>query len=119
MQRQKRENDNGDEFNKTVYGKLKNDPDGKLGYVKGLYEETGQLRFDLEFFNEMVEMYTTAGLNRFELEDMNTLAKYIQDGLASLKKVILEMVVMENKAEIDNEDLAAVQDKALRLESLN
>ena len=52
MPTRKHENVNRDIFNNAAYGKLKGDPDGKLKYIKSLYEETGQVKFDLEYLKK-------------------------------------------------------------------
>ena len=64
-------------------------------------------------------MYIRAGLDKFELEEVSSLAKYIKDELSNLRKAITETIAMENKMVIDAKDNAAVQDKTLSLDSLN
>ena len=52
MPTRKRENVNGDVFTNAIVGKLKGDPDTKLAYVKALYEDPGQIKFDRKHFEK-------------------------------------------------------------------
>ena len=113
------ENVNSDSFNNAVYGKLKGDPDGKLKYIKSLYKETGEVKFDLEYFEKMTNMDIRSGLDKAKLEEISLVARYITDELGNLRKALTEAIASESKRIIDPGDTDAEQDKNLRLTGLN
>ena len=119
MQRRKRDNIIGDQFNKSLYEKMRNDTDAKLNYIKCLFKETGQLRFDLKFFTQTTDIYIRTGPNSSQVEEVSVLSKYIQDELTNLRKVSIESISMENNVVVDEGNAGAVQDKALRLKGLH
>ena len=100
----KHENVNGDIFNNAVYGKLKGDPDRKLKYIKSLYEETGQVKFDLEYFEKMTNMYIRSGLDKAELEEITSVIRYTTDELGNLRKALTEAIGSESKIVVDPDD---------------
>ena len=110
---------NGDQFNRLIYEEMKNDTDAKLIYIKSLFEETGQLRFDLKFFTQTTDIYIRTGPSSSQVEEVSVLSKYIQDELANLRKVGIESISMKNKVVVDEGNAGAVQDKALRLKGLH
>ena len=117
--RGKCENLSGDLFHKGNFEKIGDDVDSKMKYIERLLEQTGQVRFDLEFFSTTSKIYIRTGPNNFQVEELSGLTRFIQDELAVLRKACIETLFLENKATVDQADAAAAQDKNLRLESLN
>ena len=119
MQRCKKDNVVGDQFNKSIYEKMKTDTDAKLNYIKCLFEGTSQFRFDLDFFTRTTDIYIRTIPSSSQVEEVSVLSKYIHDELANLRRASIESISMENKVVVDEGNAGAVQDKALRLQSLN
>ena len=97
MQRRKRDNIIGDQFNKSLYEKMRNDTDAKLNYIKCLFERISQFRFDLDFFTRTTDIFVRTGPSSSQVEEVSVLSKYIHDELTNLRRASIESISMETK----------------------
>ena len=106
-------------FHKGNFDKLGANVDDKLNYIELLFHRTGQIWFDIEYLNATGAIYVRTGPNSNQVEEILTLARYLQDELAHLWRACVEILILENKVTVDQNDGPAKQDKELRLKNIN
>ena len=80
----KHDNLTGELFHKGNFDKFGNNVDAKLKYIYGLVNNTGQIRFNIEYFTATSDIYMRMGPNNYQVEEILILAQYIQDELSHL-----------------------------------
>ena len=92
--------------------------DDRIKYIELLFCSTGQIRHDLNSLDAVGPIYVRVGPNSNQAKEVQSLAHYIQQELAHLKRACAETEALEKEVTVDPNDEPGKQDKELRMRDI-